>query len=394
MRAEEVALDIYWGRDTNEKELDWDGRQGYEEEGRWDCTTPRAGRAKAPGSVLSRLRWMKEKEERTIQALFGLRRIALASDAYLYSPRLFRYDLCLVDCKTSRDFCAFAALARGYIDVYASTYSNIPLGLNDHESHALRAQAFWLPPVRIHTRLDVPTAGNSRTRALPHPSARLLSVQAYPSFQTSVSGDAPNTDSVTFVPRFTFAILTFCLVGWRETSCTARKVGWSSVFGCAFHVLLAMSAARNFLVVGARFCGPQHSSIFRANNSHVLGTLVASAFDSTTCCYPGPSSQHLDLKTKSSESQNGASAASLDYSGPHPVKFAPQLKSFTAAYNISFAFAKLFISSRSPRLSNAYSQLRFRCVVAPHDWTLPRCSALCCVAPPVIIIFPALYPPL
>jgi hypothetical protein len=67
----------------------------------------------------------------------------------------------------------------------------------------------------------------------------------------------------------------------------------------------------------------------------------------------------------------------------------------------------LFISSRSPRLPNAYSQLRFRCVVAPHDWTLLRCSALvrarightnqhrrykCCVAPPVIIIFPALYP--
>jgi hypothetical protein len=38
-RAEEVALDIYGGRDTNEKELDWDGRRGYEEEGRWDCTT-------------------------------------------------------------------------------------------------------------------------------------------------------------------------------------------------------------------------------------------------------------------------------------------------------------------------------------------------------------------
>ncbi|KAJ7891533.1 hypothetical protein B0H13DRAFT_2529899, partial [Mycena leptocephala] len=272
-------------------------------------------------------------------------------------------------------------------------------------SHALRTQAFWLPPVRIQTWLDVSTAGKSRTRARPHPSARLLSVPAYPSFQMSVSGDAPDTDSVTFVPRFTFAILTFCLVGWREGhlfSCIYimycqilfRKVVWSSVFGCAFHVLLAMSAARNFLVVGARFCGPQHSSIFLANHSHVLGTLVASAFDSTTCCYPGPSSQHLDLKTKSSKSQNGASAASLDYSGPHPVKFAPQLKSFTAAYNLSFAFAKLFISSRSPRLPNAYSQLRFRCVVAPHDWTLPRCSALCCVAPPVIIIFPALYPPL
>ncbi|KAJ7835882.1 hypothetical protein B0H13DRAFT_2288289, partial [Mycena leptocephala] len=53
--------------------------------------------------------------------------------------------------------------------------------------------------------------------------------------------------------------------------------------------------------------------------------------------------------------------------------------------------------------------LRFRCVVAPHDWTLLRCSALvrarlgrtnqhrrykCCVAPPVIIIFLTLYPPL
>jgi hypothetical protein len=90
------------------------------------------------------------------------------------------------------------------------------MSINDHESHALRAQAFWLPPVRIQTRLDVPTAGKSRTRALPHPSARLLSLPAYPSFQTSVSGDAPDTDSVTFVPRFTFAILTFCLVGWRE----------------------------------------------------------------------------------------------------------------------------------------------------------------------------------
>ncbi|KAJ7926489.1 hypothetical protein B0H13DRAFT_2653865 [Mycena leptocephala] len=90
------------------------------------------------------------------------------------------------------------------------------------------------------------------------------------------------------------------------------KVGWSSVCGCAFHVLLAMSAARNFLVVGA------HSSIFLANHNHVLGTLVTSAFDSTTCCYPGPSSQYLDLKTKSSESQNGASAASLDYSSPLP----------------------------------------------------------------------------
>jgi hypothetical protein len=116
--------------------------------------------------------------------------------------------------------------------------------------------------------------------------------------------------------------------------------------------------------------------MFLANHNHVLGTLVASAFDSTTCCYPGPPSQHLDLKTKSSESQNGASAASLDYSSPHPVKFAPQLKSFTAAYNLSFAFAKLFISSRSPRLPNAYSQLRFRCVVAPHDWIFLRCSAL------------------
>ncbi|KAJ7891557.1 hypothetical protein B0H13DRAFT_2276916 [Mycena leptocephala] len=224
-----------------------------------------------------------------------------------------------------------------------------------------------------------------------------------------------------------------------------RKVGWSSVFGCAFHVLFAMSAARNFLVVGAIRCKchpagsfrlsvgifvtrtvitrsyrlhltltgaglwAPDSSIFLANHNHVLGTLVASAFDSTTCCYPGLSSQHLDLKTKSSESQNGAPAASLDYSSPHPVKFAPQLKSFTAAYNLSFAFAKLFNSSRSPRLPNRYSQLRFRCVVAPHDWTLPQCSALvrarqgrtnqyrrykCCVAPPVIIIFPAFYPPL
>ncbi|KAJ7855534.1 hypothetical protein B0H13DRAFT_2357806 [Mycena leptocephala] len=143
-----------------------------------------------------------------VQALLGLRRIAYASDAYLYFPRLFRYDLCLVDCKSSRDFCDFAAL-----DVYASTYSSILLGLNDHESHALRVQAFWFPPVRIHTRLDVPTAGKSRTRALPHPSARLLSIPAYLSFQTSVSGDAPDTDSATFVSRFTFAILTFCLVG-------------------------------------------------------------------------------------------------------------------------------------------------------------------------------------
>ncbi|KAJ7818746.1 hypothetical protein B0H13DRAFT_2292412 [Mycena leptocephala] len=202
--------------------------------------------------------------------------------------------------------------------------------------------------------MSLPQANRERAPP-PHPSARLLSIPAYPSFQTSISGDAPDTDSVTFVPRFTFAILMFCLVGWREghlLSCIYimycqilfRKVVWSSVFGCAFHVLLAMSAATNFLVVGARFCGPQHSSIFLANHSHVLGTLVASAFDSTTCCYPGPSSQHLDLKTKSTESQNGASAASLDYSGPHPVKFAPQLKSFTAAYNLSFAFAKLCVS--------------------------------------------------
>jgi hypothetical protein len=99
---------------------------------------------------LDRLAKLSQAAATLVQALFGLRRIAYLSDAYLHSPRLFRYDLCLVDCKTSGDFCDFAAL-----DVYASTYSSIPLGLNARQSHALRAQAFWLPPVRIQTQLDV-----------------------------------------------------------------------------------------------------------------------------------------------------------------------------------------------------------------------------------------------
>jgi hypothetical protein len=62
--------------------------------------------------------------------------------------------------------------------------------------------------------MSLPQANRERAPFLIQ--ARVCLIPAYPSFHTSVSGDAPDTDSVTFVPRFTFAILTFCLVGWRE----------------------------------------------------------------------------------------------------------------------------------------------------------------------------------
>ncbi|KAJ7318520.1 hypothetical protein DFH08DRAFT_819798 [Mycena albidolilacea] len=165
--------------------------------------------------------------------------------------------------------------------------------------------------------------GKSRSRALPHPSARLLSVPAYPSFRTSVSGDAPDTDSVTFVPRFTFAILTFCLVGWREGhlfSCIYimycqilfRKVGWSSVFGGVFHALLVMSAARNLLVVGAIRCkwhpaGSFHLSVgifvtrtvitrsYRTPSSHILHLTLTRA-GLTTAFLRTPALFHIPRK--------------------------------------------------------------------------------------------------